>query len=382
MSSSPSRRTTRSPHSSPSSSPFSMAARTGTNPLPPEAFAAFSFDPTGAAAESAETESPEVTLRHDHDHLPQDTDHEILLNELSNLGCTETTLSILANNQVNRHLWLQILNSSDVDLTLRDELQIESGLSRARIKAAYNLTNTTTTTNKRDDTASGHYDDAKPRTKYLDIPKLPPAESGKSLCNRGAYLEHRLSIIGYLELAPARQLMEFASYFLKHPKLFKECCCNIKLTSDKEIRTDAEWANHILTHATRQIARLLTRDSDITWHSRRSGLAMTCTLGAFIMARSPTQSLDGLKSFLAWQPIHTVADLRMEMVAYATALDELFDEGHDITDELQSCALDAMTKEIRGQPKHLLESRPWIVVGTHCSDFDSCRQIKRPTGGH
>ena len=137
MSSSPSRSTARSPHPSPSSSPFSMAARTGTNPLPPEAFAAFSFDPTGAAAESAETESPEVTLRHDHDHLPQDTDHEILLNELSNLGCTETTLSILANNQVNRHLWLQILNSSDVDLTLRDELQIESGLSRARIKAAY-----------------------------------------------------------------------------------------------------------------------------------------------------------------------------------------------------------------------------------------------------
>ena len=178
MSSSPSRCTTRSPHSSPSSSPFSMAARTGTNPLPLEAFAAFSSDPTGAAAESAETESPEVTLRHDHDHLPQDTDHEILLNELSNLGCTETTLSILANNQVNRHLWLQILNSSDVDLTLRDELQIESGLSRARIKAAYNLTNTTTTTNKRDDTASGHYDDAKPRIKYLDIPKLPPAESG------------------------------------------------------------------------------------------------------------------------------------------------------------------------------------------------------------
>ena len=253
MSSSPSRSTARSPHSSPSSSPFSMAARTGTNPLPPEAFAAFSFDPTGAAAESAETESPEVTLRHDHDHLPQDTDHEILLNELSNLGCTETTLSILANNQVNRHLWLQILNSSDVDLTLRDELQIESGLSRARIKAAYNLTNTTTTTNKRDDTASGHYDDAKPRTKYLDIPKLPPAESGKSLCNRGAYLEHRLSIIGYLELTPALQLMEFASYFLKHPKLFKECYCSIKLASAKEIRTDAEWANHILTHATRQI---------------------------------------------------------------------------------------------------------------------------------
>ena len=41
----------------------------GTNPLPPEAFAAFSFDPTGAAAESAETESPEVTLRQDHDHF-------------------------------------------------------------------------------------------------------------------------------------------------------------------------------------------------------------------------------------------------------------------------------------------------------------------------
>ena len=82
-----------------------------TNPLPPEAFAAFSFDPTVAATESAETESPEVTLRHDHDHLPQDTDHEILLNELFNLGCTETTLSILANNQVNRHFWLQILNT-------------------------------------------------------------------------------------------------------------------------------------------------------------------------------------------------------------------------------------------------------------------------------
>ena len=148
--------------------------------------------------------------------------------------------------------------------------------------------------------------------------------------------------------------MEFASYFLKHPKLFKECCCSIKLTSAKEIRTDAEWANNILTHATRQMVRLLICDSDITWHSCRSRLAMTSTIGCFIMARSPTLSLDGLKSFLAWQPINTVSDLRMEMVVYATAFDDPFDECYDITDELQSCALDAMTKEIRSQPKHLL----------------------------
>ena len=53
--------------------------------------------------------------------------------------------------------------------------------------------------------------------------------------------------------------------------------------------------------------------------------------------------------------ISNVSELRMEMVTYATALDDLFDESHDTTDELQSCALDAMTKEIRAQPKHVLQ---------------------------
>ena len=52
-------------------------------------------------------------------------------------------------------------------------------------------------------------------------------------------------------------------------------------------------------------------------------------MGAFIMVGSPTQTLDGLGSFLAWQPIGDVSELQMEMVAYATALGDLFDEGHD-----------------------------------------------------
>ena len=49
----------------------------------------------------------------------------------------------------------------------------------------------------------------------------------------------------------------------------------------------------------------------------------------------------------------------MEMVTYAIALDDLLDEGHDIADELQSCALDVMTKEISSQPKHLLDLGLW-----------------------
>ena len=346
-----------------------MAARTGTNRLPPEAFAAFTFDPTNSSADSAETDSPEVTLREDHDHdqdhLPQDTDHETLLHELAELGCTEITLGILANNQINRQLWLIILRSTDADSILRDELKIESGISRAQIKDAYHfITITPTTTNN--STVSPY--DGKTRTKYLDIPKIPSADSGKTLCNRGAYLEHRLSIIGYLELVPAPQLMELASYFLKHPKIFKECHLTIRLTEAKEVRTDAEWANYILTNATRSMARLLTRDIDITWHSRRSGLAMMCTLGAIIMARSPNQSLDGLKAFLAWPALQDVSGLREEMVTYSTALDDLADEGHNITDELQSCALDAMTILIRAQPKHILDLGLWWAQTSRTAD--------------
>ena len=346
-----------------------MAAKTGTNRLPPEAFAAFTFDPTNPSADSAETDSPEVTLRedldHDQDHLPQDTDHETLLHELAELGCTEVTLGILADNQINRQLWLIILRSTDADSILRDELKIESGISRAQIKDAYHsITITPTTTN---DSIVSPYD-RRTRTKYLDIPKIPPADSGKTLCNRGAYLEHRLSIIGYLELVPAPQLMEFASYFLKHPKIFKECHLTIRLAEAKEVRTDAEWANYILTNATRSMARLLTRDIDITWHSRRSGLAMMCTLGAIIMARSPNQSLDGLKAFLAWPALQDVSGLQDEMVTYSTALDDLADEGHNITDELQSCALDAMTILIRAQPKHTLDLGLWWAQTSRTAD--------------
>ena len=162
--------------------------------------------------------------------------------------------------------------------------------------------------------------------------------------------------------------MEFASYFLKHPQIFKECHLTIRLTEAKEVRTDAEWANYILTNATRSMARLLTRDIDITWHSRRSGLAMMCTLGAIIMARSPNQSLDGLKAFLAWPALQDVSGLRDEMVTYSTALDDLADERHNITDELQSCALDAMTILIRAQPKHTLDLGLWWAQTSRTAD--------------
>ena len=129
---SPSRATARSPQPSSSNSPFSMAARTGTNRLPPEAFAAFTFDPTNSSADSAETDSPEVTLREDHDqdHLPQDTDHETLLHELAELGCTEITLGILANNQINRQLWLTGSSSAA-------RMRIRSFATSSKSRAAY-----------------------------------------------------------------------------------------------------------------------------------------------------------------------------------------------------------------------------------------------------
>jgi hypothetical protein len=90
-------------------------------------------------------------------------------------------------------------------------------------------------------------------------------------------------------------------------------------------------------------------------------------MGAFIMARSPTQTLDGLRSFLAWQPIGDVSELQMEMVAYATALSDLCDEGHDIADELQSCAPDAVTKKVRKQPKHVLDLGLWWAQSARTS---------------
>ena len=119
-----------------------------------------------------------------------------------------------------------------------------------------------------------------------------------------------------------------------------------------ETHIDAEWANHIMTHANRSMKRMLSKESHITWHGKGSGLMMCCTLAAAILATSPKQTLRGLKQFMSWKPIDRAEQLEDELLTYDQALTDLADEGHQITPIMQICALEAMTERIRCQDKH------------------------------
>ena len=119
-----------------------------------------------------------------------------------------------------------------------------------------------------------------------------------------------------------------------------------------ETHIDAEWANYIITHANRSMKRMLSRESHVTWHGKRSGLMMCCTLTAVCFATSSKQTLQGLKQFMSWKPIDRAEHLEDELLSFDQALIDLADEGHQNAPIMQICALDVMTKRIRDQAKH------------------------------
>ena len=105
-----------------------MAAEDGNRPLPPDVLHRFDYnfavqdppEPRPPVNNSAdECESPEVTIRQDH-HLPTETDHERLLHDLTDLGCTQDTIDILAACNCTLELWHQILRDRDSDRTLTE----------------------------------------------------------------------------------------------------------------------------------------------------------------------------------------------------------------------------------------------------------------------
>ena len=145
-----------------------MAAEDGNRPLPPDVLHRFDYDftvqdpeprpPVNNSADVHECESPEVTIRQDH-HLPTETDHERLLHDLTDLGCTQETIDILAACDCTLDLWHQMLKDRDSDRTLTESLKIECGILRAKIRLFYRPRSTVHSTNGQD-----HYD-------YDNIPR-------------------------------------------------------------------------------------------------------------------------------------------------------------------------------------------------------------------
>ena len=100
-----------------------MASEDGTRPLSPEALAEIqrlqqryqppttaNLSPTSATNETA-GEEDEVTIREDHTQTL--SENEAILEELSTMECTGTTLEAIASSHMDMQLWLQILGSSD-----------------------------------------------------------------------------------------------------------------------------------------------------------------------------------------------------------------------------------------------------------------------------
>ena len=105
--------------------------------------------------------------------------------------------------------------------------------------------------------------------------------------------------------------------------------------------------------------RMLSRESHVTWHGKRNGLMMCCTLIAAIFVPSPKQTVHELKQFMSWKPIDRAEQLEDELLSFDQALIDLADEGHQITPIMQIYALDAMTERIRDQAKHTHDLTQW-----------------------
>ena len=342
-----------------------MVSEDGTRPLSPEALAEINriqqqhLPPSPASLSNHNTvvnstEDDEVTLRDDHQKTI--TDNETILGTLSELGCTATTLEAFATSQINTGLWIQILSSNDADQTLQDSLHISCGITRARIKVRWaddiqstaqaRLRNTTTTGYDKVNTTS---------TKRAEVPKMPSDWPIK----RMPWQEYGVGIIGFLECAGAPQLAGYANLNFKKPHIFKQSHQMIQLSTAHEVTVDGLWANEILSRASRAVKRLLLKETNITWHGKRSGLAMTSTLGLIIMARTPAANTQALKDFLSWPAAPRAESLADEMTSYDISLNDLLDHGHDMTPQLQSFALESMTKAIRGQDRHKFDLSMW-----------------------
>ena len=239
-----------------------MAAEDGNRPLPPDVLHRFNYDfavqdppePRPPVNNSGgECESPEVTIRQDH-HLPTETDHERLLHDLTDLGCTQETIDILAACDCTLDLWHQMLRDRDSDRTMTESLKIDCGILRAKIRVFYRPRQIVHSTNGHD------HDDFENLTRSpsrrTEPPKIP-IEGTKPLCSKSCWLEYRLGITGWLELVKAPQLCQLSDFFMKRPLLFKQSYQTIQLTEGMETHIDAEWANHIMTNANRHMRRML-----------------------------------------------------------------------------------------------------------------------------
>ena len=95
---------------------------------------------------------------------------------------------------------------------------------------------------------------------------------------------------------------------------------------------------------------------------------MTATLGVVTMARTPAANTQALKDFLSWPAVQRAEALADEMTSFDLALDDLLDHGHDVTSQLQSFALESMTKVIRSQGRHQLDLAMWWAQLARISD--------------
>ena len=166
---------------------------------------------------------------------------EEFLTHLFNLGCTQETVSIVESH-LDQATFGEIMKAPDAHMILGEQLKVTCGITRAKVSQWWRIQDL-----KRKAVVKSSQEVTRTLESYSqirrqEIPKFPVTHSGRGHCSVISWKEYGIAVNGWLQILGAHELAELAKVIFKHPDDFKAHSSSIKLSTEREVAADAQWA--------------------------------------------------------------------------------------------------------------------------------------------